>query len=278
MLLAGAALVTLAAGCHASAGHPAGAAQPARAVLAEAVRASGRARSEQVTGFIETTFAGLRTGGTAVVSGTLSATFTARVSLAGGLVGEMTLSQFTADGRSLPGRISTIFTSRAMYVHAAALTRRIGRAWLELPYRALSQAAHLNFASLLSSTQEIDPTQYVALLEKSGQVREVGHPTLNGSPTTLYVGTVDPRRELPQLPPAVRSLLERSYRLNGVPRSDHIDLWLDPSGLPRRVIERIIGAHETGTVQFDVLAYNVPVTASAPPAKQTLEVSQLPGG
>ena len=119
-----------------------------------------------------------------------------------------------------------------------------------------------------------DPGQSLGLLRAADRVEEMGADTVEGVPTTLHRAAVDLRR-------AVRlttdDTLRGQYRAMvaaGV-RSLRYELWLDATGLPRRLRVDVPASPGLFSVTGVFREWGEPVRVTAPTARQVFDADRV---
>jgi hypothetical protein len=143
-----------------------------------------------------------------------------------------------------------------------------GKSWLKIDLQKEGAKLGVDFSSLLTP-----PTESASALRAGlvGTVR-VGAETVAGAPATHYHSLLDLDREA-RLQPRLRAAVRKAEQLAGV-RALRVpyDVWVGRDGRVRQVRNaypgKTAGVRTSTTVTVTYLAYNVPVTISAPPAAQ----------
>jgi hypothetical protein len=171
-----------------------------------------------------------------------------------------------------------------VYMHAPTLSQQLpgAKAWLKLDVEKLAQSRNVNLGQFRQLTQN-DPTQMLQYLKAaSGRIDKVGTEDVRGVQTTHYRANVDLDRVADQAPPDLRKTYRASIQsLKQGLGTDKIpvDVWVDGKSLVRRLSEHLPIAGG-GDVDFavDFYDFGTPVTVSAPPASETLDLGQVLGG
>jgi hypothetical protein len=157
-----------------------------------------------------------------------------------------------------------------------------GKPWMKINVQRAYQGAGINLSGL-SSTNELDPTQYLNYLHgASGHVTDLGHEEIDGVSSTHYRATVQFNRIVAHLPAAQRPSAEAAVRqlqkLGGT-NSMPIDVWIDGA---HRVRREQIGIHEhtngtpiDGSVTIDYVSFGPTPATSSPPASQVYDLTGL---
>jgi hypothetical protein len=202
---------------------------------------------------------------------------TRHVSLDVSVTGEVSLSPSEGElwiSRGA-GRSRELFIGSTTYVYSPKFARRDGgRPWRRLkndgttifPYHGSPEEADAwgtgPYAGLIN-----------LLATASGEVAQVGPATVDGQQTIEFSAAVDPFK-------LVKGLTQEDVtNLEGDPLVDRLTLYLTESGLPVRVLESIhngAGANMvSSSATTDILATEVPVRVTAPPAAKTIDEARL---
>lgn len=157
------------------------------------------------------------------------------------------------------GTIRMIMVDNAMYLHMAALGDKYLKVSLDDPNSPLSK---MGLGSL-------DPSAlFDRFADAVGGGTYVGKETVAGTPTDHYRFSLDTRAiasAMPSLPSSVGSQL---------PATENVDVWFDADGRYKQM--RMVTGGETVTETFS--DWGKPVTVTAPPAKDTQDMTSLLGG
>jgi hypothetical protein len=180
----------------------------------------------------------------------------------------------TADGHTLP--VTEIMSTKAIYLKEAALTREMGKPWLEVPFSGLGGNLGSTLAQMFQSAQNGNPLEQVQMLAASKNVRVVGTQVIDGVQTTHYAGSFTPSAAVSALSASDRqnvrpmlSVLSGDIRFNA---------WIDTQHQVRRVIETETLSGEPVTVAINITAINQPVHIAVPPASQVTTVPRSGAG
>lgn len=124
---------------------------------------------------------------------------------------------------------------------------------------------------LADAINSASPTQYLDLLEGSGDVRTAGTEPIDGRRTTHYTATLDYEQLAESGPEAIRGVAKKSLEFSASPTVP-VEVWIDDSGLIRRqrlVFEtKAVGSApaQKQDVTIDYVEYGVDASGiSAPP-------------
>jgi len=188
------------------------------------------------------------------------------------LATDITLSQVSFGGQSLPGGVRVILQGDVAYVKLDLLKTLMGttKPWVRLDLKQLGSSAGVDVEQYLAQAQQIDLKTSVALLTASKDVKSVGSEQVGGVGTTHYAGTFPVDEAIKQLPAESQSRLQGQL---GNAKDVKFDTWIDSQGLPRKV--ELNGAAPEGSFKATALfkSFNEPVTIETPAADQ---VGELP--
>jgi hypothetical protein len=102
-----------------------------------------------------------------------------------------------------------------------------------------------------------------------GAVADAGPATVDGQQTTEFTATVEPARLIGGRSAKQLGALERELP------PERLDVFLAESGLPVRVITTMGSGAGATTDTTDILAVNVPVSVTRPPASRTISAAAL---
>ncbi|MGH2832702.1 MAG: hypothetical protein ACRDK2_07995 [Solirubrobacteraceae bacterium] len=157
-----------------------------------------------------------------------------------------------------------------------------GKPWMKFNVQSASQAAGINLLAL-SSTTELDPTQYLNFLRgASGEVTELGRETVNGVGTTRYRATIQIGRIVEHLPAAQRAGAEAAVRqlqkLGGL-SSIPVEVWIDDAHRVRQeridIHKQVSGTPINATVTVNYLSFGSAKPITAPPPSQVYDITAL---
>jgi hypothetical protein len=168
--------------------------------------------------------------------------------------GVMTASMVT-DGEKL--EFEAIAVDGTMYMKSDALPLPEGKEWFKTPD---------------TPTSTMEPAEFVRFLRESEGVENVGSEDIRGEPTTHFQGPLD----LEKL--AEASDAEILDAIKASPEAKEfdilVDVWVLENGLPARIGMKVTAPEQVGgdmTMTSDILEYDVPVDAEAPPQDKVAE-------
>jgi hypothetical protein len=171
-----------------------------------------------------------------------------------------------------------------VYMNAPTLARQLpgAKEWLKLDVAKLAKTRNIDVGQFRQLTQN-DPTQMLEYLRAtSGKIDEVGEEDVRGVPTTHYRAKVDLDKVAEQAPPKLRKAFRASIQSlkRGIASGEiPVDVWVDEQNRVRRLQEHLTVAGG-GRIAFsvDFFDFGTPVSVSAPPPADTLDLAQVLGG
>jgi hypothetical protein len=135
----------------------------------------------------------------------------------------------------------------------------------------------VDYAKLMNQGSGSDPSSMLRMLASAGGIRRTGSATIDGVHTTEYSasGTM--------LDLVKAQGMESAIDLSKLPAEMgktvvHYDVWLDKTGLPRRMTMKMSGgAFEGGGMDMtmDFLHYGTAVSVTVPPASLVTDMGAL---
>ncbi|MCU1429813.1 MAG: hypothetical protein JWL83_3813 [Actinomycetia bacterium] len=183
------------------------------------------------------------------------------------------------------GNITARKVGGAMYMNIDALAASSGpdvsailgnKHWLKIVTSKVAPAGTALRQDPGSFTQSL---QYLRGVDKNG-VKTLGKETVRGTETTHYQADVDLallRKQLgtSDLTPDVKRLMEQGLNQFST-KSFRLDVWVDSDGRMRRQhMDLPVQAGTSVSMTLDLYDFGVKVQASAPPADQVLDMSEL---
>ncbi|MET7451114.1 DUF1396 domain-containing protein [Streptomyces sp. NPDC005574] len=221
-------------------------------------------------------------------------TMTGRVPDAGRVSGEAAMSvkplamsmKMTAAGKAATaGKVEIRLVGKAMYIGggAQAAKEMDGKSWIKFDMSALGADKKLNPAQLGAGQADQNPATESTFLTGSKNVKKVGTETVDGVETTHYKGTVtvaEIEASLKGKGKATREAREKSlkqYEKMGID-SLAMDMWIDGDDHTKKF--RMRGDADKGPLDMTItfLDINKPVTVTAPPAKDTVDLAEMMKG
>ncbi|MBA0054076.1 hypothetical protein E0L36_25470 [Streptomyces sp. AJS327] len=151
-----------------------------------------------------------------------------------------------------------------------------GKRWLRVDPAQLTEG---EFNGMPSGAQQQDPAQQMSLLVDSPQVKKVGETKIGGVKATHYSGTVTLEEALAAEASGGVSDKERKRQLNTLKKQGFsgfdIDAWVGGDEYPVRTDLAMSGKKGSVKVSTRFTDYGTPVKVQAPPASQTVDLSDL---
>ncbi len=153
-----------------------------------------------------------------------------------------------------------------------------GKAWIRLDLQQVGQKLGVDLNQVLSQVGQ-NPGQFLDLLRASGSVEAVGTETVDGASTTHYKATIELDKVAGEVGGTIGQALYDRLSAQGAPSSIPVEVWVGDDGLVRRVAldeTASSGGQTTGVkVQVDISDYGTPVTVTAPPSDQVIDLTGL---
>ncbi|MCN9241388.1 DUF1396 domain-containing protein [Streptomyces sp. RY43-2] len=186
----------------------------------------------------------------------------------------------TAPDKGADGKVEIRLVDNVMYIDggAEAAKEMDGKHWLKFDMAAMGADKGLNTDQFGQANQ--NPAQESTFLTSSKKVKKVGTETVGGAKTTHYTGTLtldDLRDSLKGKDKATRDQQEKSleaYEKMGATTID-MDMWIDGADHTKQF--RMRSDTDEGRLDTTItfLDLNKPVTVTAPPAKDTVDLAEM---
>jgi len=176
------------------------------------------------------------------------------------------------------GQLQEITTPTAMYMRLpdsmSGALGSSGRPWLMMRFSEFKKFG-VDYAKLMNQSSGSDPSSMLRVLGRATQIHRAGNATVDGMQTTKYTGGatfadllhsegMDSAVDLSKLPAGTAgSLLDFA-------------VWLDKTGLPRRMQMKMSGAAFQGgslDMTMTFLHYGTKVSVTAPPASVVTDMA-----
>jgi hypothetical protein len=180
-----------------------------------------------------------------------------------------------------------------IYANAPALSAMIpgGASWVKLDLQTLGKGFGVDLNQLLGQGYQT-PTDALDLLKSVGSVTTVGPETITQTvggqttdvSTTHYTADIDPTKVATQLASDIGGTVGQKIQdaVNNsavTPAAIPVDVWIDGSGLVRRVVLDQSGTQDgqTGSLhlQLDIAGYGNPVNVTAPPSSDVFDATSF---
>ncbi|MFE9608432.1 DUF1396 domain-containing protein [Streptomyces sp. NPDC006012] len=193
--------------------------------------------------------------------------------------------KMTAAGQGADGPVEIRLIDKAIYIGGNPETAKQmgGKSWLKLDMSAAGADDKLNTGQLGAGEAGKNPASESTFLAGAKDIKEVGTETVDGVKTTHYKGTItldELRAKLKSEEPSLRKRHEQSleqYETLGIDKMA-MDMWIDGESHTKQF--RMRGEAKKGPLDMLItfLDYNQPVKVTAPPAKDTMDLSQMMQG
>ncbi|POM25425.1 hypothetical protein BTM25_40690 [Actinomadura rubteroloni] len=164
-----------------------------------------------------------------------------------------------------------IFTGNTLYAKVPQAARFVanGKPWLKIDVAQVQQRTGFDVKGLIAQLQQIDPAEQTKMFTGSKDARRVGEETVDGVKTVHYTGTVTVGEALKRLDAQQQENARKFLPQGATDRKLTFDLWVDGSGLPRKVVTKGFGrSGGAGTAQVLYSDYGKKVSVNPPPADQ----------
>jgi hypothetical protein len=192
--------------------------------------------------------------------------------------------KMTSEDKAADGPVEIRFVGNAMYIGAGAEAAKEmdGKSWIKFDLAAMGMDKELNTQQFGAGQAGQNPVQESTFLTSSKHVSKVGTETVDGVRTTHYKGDItlaEMRAFLKKmhLDKDTRERREKSldqYEKMGADTMT-MDMWIDGSDHTKQF--RMRSDAEKGPLDTTItfLDVNKPVTVTAPPAKDTVSLSDM---
>ncbi|MFF7182123.1 hypothetical protein [Streptomyces sp. NPDC008121] len=193
-------------------------------------------------------------------------------------------SMLRAAGGDGPSRMRMIMLDNAMYMDmgVARAAEMDGKRWMKLDLKAAADASgdkglQKQLTGGLESANQ-DPSQQLALLLESPDLKHVGAEKIDGVDTRHYKGTLSFEQMLDSNKGAssVLSAKEREELIASVEKAGmkgyDTEVWVDEDGYPARMLVDMTMAQGTVRLEAHYSDYGAQATVQAPPAEDTVDL------
>ena len=178
------------------------------------------------------------------------------------------------------GNMQEVVTRHALYMRMPEATAGVlapgGKPWLEIRFSAL-KAAGLDMNKLMNSNPATDPASILKMLSTSTGIKQTGTETIDGVATTRYSATSsfgDLLRAEGMTGVVDTSKLPSSFSDSQI----HFDVWVDQSGLARRLTMNMdLAGMGTMSMTMHLYGFGDPVTVLVPPKSIVADISSMAG-
>ncbi|CAM5543360.1 LppX_LprAFG lipoprotein OS=Streptomyces alboniger OX=132473 GN=CP975_20940 PE=3 SV=1 [Streptomyces alboniger] len=189
--------------------------------------------------------------------------------------------KMTALDQGADGSAEIRLVDKAMYIGggAAAAKEMDGKSWIKFDMSGLGDKGLGEGAPGMGQADQ-NPATESAFLTGAKDVKEVGTETVEGTETTRYSGVVtleDLKAALKDKDKATRERREKSIKQYDKLGVDELtmDMWVDGDDHTKQF--RMRGDADKGKLDMTItfLDYNKPVSVTAPPAKDTMDLAEM---
>ncbi|WP_406841299.1 DUF1396 domain-containing protein [Streptomyces sp. AHU1] len=193
--------------------------------------------------------------------------------------------KMTGGKQASTGPFEIRLVGKAMYVDGGTRTAKDmdGKRWMKFDMSVLGAKGQPNTGQAGDWQADKNPATESAFLDGSKDLKKVGAETVDGVKTTHYKGTVpfdEYRKSLKSQDKTTREKREKAldqYEKMGIDKVT-MDMWIDGDDRAKQL--RMRGAAHYGPLDLTItfLDYNKPVTVTAPPAKDTVDLAEMMKG
>lgn len=186
---------------------------------------------------------------------------------------ELSMTVDMTGGAMSGSNVAVIYDGTSFYLKSPEFASFDGgKQWLGVNLTSLGSLG-ATVQSELNGLKNESPTTQLQPLLASGDLKDLGPATVNGTQTTHYSGTLDNAQvqalaSVKGLTSAQLAQMKALLQQSGV-STETIDVWIDSHNLP--VQETIVQNASSGatTTTLDFSNWGAPVSITAPPADQT---------
>ncbi len=178
---------------------------------------------------------------------------------------EMSFSDFSAAGQSIPGGMEMRQIGDVLYLRMPGLGELAGFEWLKMDLGELGDMAGFDLGELAKQQQLSDPRAQLQILLSSGDIAPVGEEEVDGVTTMHYAGTVDPGQIATQqgFDAEIQEALQSAYTQLGVSEIAY-DLWVDGDFQVRKMTIEMPTGSGGMTISMAMGDFGSTVTVEAP--------------
>ncbi|MEU3557471.1 hypothetical protein [Streptomyces fragilis] len=191
-----------------------------------------------------------------------------------------------------PEEIRAVMVDNVMYMDMgeAASAEMDGKRWMKIDYAEIGKAAEKEggagaggLSGAMNENMNQDPTESLAILLESPNIRSLGPEKVNGLQAEHYKGTVpvkemiDSNKAFAELDEEQRDKLAATVEQAGV-ESYEIEVWVTEDDLPTRmnvVMDSSLGEMK---IKMDMSDFGAEVKVAAPPAAETFDLAEMMSG
>jgi hypothetical protein len=169
--------------------------------------------------------------------------------------------------------MTEILTDKALYIKMAELSKLAGKPWVKVPFSDLSGNQGALLSQMVQGVQNDNPTQQIAMVSASKNVRVVGTQVIDGVRTTEYAGSFTAAAALATLSPSERKTLQPD--LKQISGQVHFTEWINAQHYVSKSIIAETANGQPVTLTFSISDVNQPVNIVLPRPRR---VALLPAG
>ena len=192
---------------------------------------------------------------------------------AGARSGQLTMKVTVRDPsgatRQIP--VDTIVKGDVFYMRSPAFAQASqGKEWIKLDLAKLAEQQGVNLGGLLDASPT--PTNALAYLGGTSDVKKVGAELVRGAKTTHYRVTVDLHRAADRARGSERAALRQVIAQSKL-KTQPLDVWIDGNGYIRKVnyLEHA-GGRQTAEVAMELHDFGKPVSITPPPKSSVVDL------
>ncbi|MFE0201828.1 hypothetical protein [Streptomyces sp. NPDC058985] len=192
-------------------------------------------------------------------------------------------SMLTAEPGS-PEQVRMVWQDNVMYMDMgeAAAKDMDGKRWMKLDLKAAAESAGADAGQALSGVENMnqDPTEQLALLLESPNIKHVGEEKVDGVTAQHYKGTLtvkemmESNESLDMLKPAERKKLLANIEKSGIKGYD-TDVWVNDADLPVRMDVAMSTPQGNVDMSMKLSDYGAKAQVEVPPAADTFDMMEM---
>ncbi len=149
-----------------------------------------------------------------------------------------------------------------------------GKTWVRADLEELGKLGGFDLSQYLNQSSQ-NPGQVLDLLRATGSVQQVGTESVDGVATTHYTASIDLDKAAALVSQNAKSLVDHLIA-GGAPASIPLDVWIgNDDGLVHKLTVDEQLKQATVDLTLDISDYGTPVTVTAPPSDQVLDLNDL---
>ena len=149
-----------------------------------------------------------------------------------------------------------------------------GKSWIRADLEQAAKAGGFDLNQFLNQSNQ-NPGQVLDLLRATGSVQQVGTETVDGVATTHYTATIDLQKAAALQGQKLQSFVDH-LAAAGAPTQIPLDVWIgSDDGLVHKLTVDEHLKDATVDLTLDISDYGTPVSVTAPPSDQVVNLSDL---